>query len=268
MPDSHIDALVALGLTPIEAATYACLLQYPESTGYGVARRIGKPTANTYKALAALEGWGAVTLSGDVRRLYSAVGADEWLDTLERRFRQHRERAARGLATLAAPGRSGGIGRLQTFDQLIARIRRMLGRCRTTAVLDLAPPALEVLSDDLAAAAESGADIRVKVYAPVSIAGVDCVRGEGGAPGPANAVIDGREAVVAALDGDPPRVAHALWSVQRNVVVAAHRAVVAELLFTALGAGLERGLSIDDVEETFAAYARLRGAGSDERGAG
>ena len=42
----------------------------------------------------------------------------------------------------------------------------------------------------------------------------------------------------------------------------------------ALGAGLEHGLSMDDVEETFATYARLRApgapgdAGSGEGGAG
>ena len=53
-------SLESLGLTQIEALAYAYLVANPSSTGYRVARGIGKPTANVYRALESLGRKGAV----------------------------------------------------------------------------------------------------------------------------------------------------------------------------------------------------------------
>lgn len=249
-------SLIALGWTPIEALAYASLLEHPRSTGYGVARRIGKPTANTYKALISLEGRGAVTVEGGARRLYTAVAPGELLDGMERRFRQHRETAFRGLAQLEPKRGDDGVHHLRTRDQLVARLRRMLGRCRSAALLELPPSVLDRVADDISLAGDGGADVRIKTSQPVDLDGVTRVVVGEHTP-VVNAVIDSREMLLAAL-GPGEKLRHGVWSARADISALAHRALVAELLFADVDTGLEQGISIDELEETFGAYARLR----------
>ena len=82
----HIDSLRELGLTGLEAEAYAWLLTASPATGYGVAKGLGKPTANTYKALESLREKGAVVTDDDETRSYRAVPPPELLAALERRF--------------------------------------------------------------------------------------------------------------------------------------------------------------------------------------
>ena len=85
-----------LGFTEIEARVYTFLLQNEPATGYRISHAIGKPTANTYKAVAALEGRGAVQVDEGENRLVRAVPPEELLAGLERRARDRHE-AARGV---------------------------------------------------------------------------------------------------------------------------------------------------------------------------
>jgi sugar-specific transcriptional regulator TrmB len=257
----HIESLVALGMTPLEAAVYEHLVQHPSATGYRISRGIDKPTANTYKALASLEEKGAVVVDDDRRRLYCAVPPDELLGTLERRFMEHRRSAAAGLAGLADTRGDNRIYQLRTTEQIVERLRRMVARTREVAVFDLSPWAVERVSEDLELAAGGGARVVVRVY-DTDIAGVQCVRGEDDTANPAahtaNAVVDGKEMLLAALDPDGAAVHRALWTVHRDVVRVVHRAIVAELMFAEIERGLAEGLSTDALEETFEDYRRLR----------
>ena len=68
-----IDDLQELGFTGLEAEVYIHLAQGEASTGYAIARALNKPTANTYKAIAALEAKGAVIVDdGDTRACWAA----------------------------------------------------------------------------------------------------------------------------------------------------------------------------------------------------
>ena len=261
-----IEALVALGWTPIEALAYAGLLEHPRSTGYGLAHRIGKPTANTYKALASLEDRGAVTVEDDARRHYSAVAPEELLDGMERRFREHRTQAVRGLSRLA-PAREDGVHQLRTIDQAVSRLRRMLGRCRTTALLELPASVLDQVADDIALAGDGGADVRLKTPQVVDLESITrVVAGEN--TGVVAAVVDGREMLLAALTSRGT-LRHGVWSARPDVAGLAHRALIAEILFADVDRGLEQGMSIDDLEEMFGSYSDLRRlAGDDAGGAG
>ena len=44
-----------IGLSELEATIYIWLLENKRSTGYKIAMQIGKPVANTYKALKSLQ---------------------------------------------------------------------------------------------------------------------------------------------------------------------------------------------------------------------
>lgn len=260
---SHVDSLTTLGLTRLEADVYTHLLRQPSATGYGVAKGIGKPTANTYKALASLEEKGAVVVEDAACRRYRAVAPDELLNALERRFLDHRRSAAAGLARLQAAGGDDRIYQLHTAAQVIERLRKMLGECRRVAVLDLAPWAVERVAGEIAFAAGAGARVVVKVYAPVAIAGAEVVASvetsdASAPPAPINAVVDGREMLLAS---GPPREAaihRALWTANADVAWVLHCAIVAELLFTAVERAMDEGLSTDELEDMFDTYRRLR----------
>src|SRR5262245_33241006 len=70
----------ALGFTELEAATYAYLVQHSPATGYRIAHGIGKPIANTYKAIESLARKGAVVIEQTGNRLCRAVSPEEVLE--------------------------------------------------------------------------------------------------------------------------------------------------------------------------------------------
>src|SRR5262244_1295461 len=89
-----IDALTRLGFTALEAEVYTWLLGEPGATGYRIAQGIGKPVANTYKALESLQKKGAILVEEDESRLCRAVPPEELLTQLERGFASSRADAA------------------------------------------------------------------------------------------------------------------------------------------------------------------------------
>src|SRR5437764_15136779 len=109
--NKHLDALIELGLSGSEAAAYAYLVRHSPATAYKVAKGIGKPVANTYKAIASLEEKGAVLVDDGESRLCRAVPPEEFLARLDRRFRAQRSRAAATPAALqrAAPEHQDGL---------------------------------------------------------------------------------------------------------------------------------------------------------------
>ena len=85
MPESEsVEVLSELGFTNLEAEIYAFLLQESPVTGYRIAQAIGKPAANTYKAIQTLELKGAVIVDEGSSRMCRAVSADELLNRLGR----------------------------------------------------------------------------------------------------------------------------------------------------------------------------------------
>jgi len=255
-----IDALTALGLTRLEASAYEHLLRQSPQTGYRVAHGIGKPTANTYKALASLEEKGAVVVEGAGRRLYRAVPPDELLNALERRFLDLRRSAATGLAELR-PADDDRVYHLRSPEQVVERLRAMLSGCRWLAVLDLPPWVVDPVAGEMVFAVETGARVVVRTDGPVALAGVEVVPGTGlpdDGPRPINAAVDGREMLLASGPASAPGIHRALWSANADMAWMVHGAIVAELLFAAVERGLDEGLSTDELEETFEAYRRLR----------
>src|SRR5262249_42168099 len=97
-PGIAATALADLGFTALEAEIYLLLLAESPATGYRIAQRLAKPTANVYKGLESLEQKGAVLVGEGAGRLARAIEPDELLAQVERRFHSRRERAANALA--------------------------------------------------------------------------------------------------------------------------------------------------------------------------
>lgn len=263
------DSLTALGLTALEAEAYAYLLTHSAATGYRVAKGIGKPTANTYKALATLHDKGAVTVGRDPRRLYRAVAPEELLSALEWRFLDSRRRAAEALADLRPPARDGRVYHLRSNQQAIQRLREMLSRSRATVVLALPAAAIPWVADVLPALVDRGSDwlIRSDGEPP----GVDASVLVTAPPADATdlvAVVDRREFMMAGIEqrgGGTPNAdgavaVDAVWSSSGILARAIHRALVSDVFFSAVAHALAAGLGVDELEDTFARFATLREA--------
>jgi sugar-specific transcriptional regulator TrmB len=265
MDAPHIESLRELGLTGLEAEAYSWLLTASPATGYGVAKGLGKPTANTYKALESLREKGAVVTDDAETRSFRAVPPAELLAALERRFLEQRQRAADALSRLGAPEADERIYHLSTTEQVIQRARQMLLRAESVAILDLFPWPAERLAADLEAAADRGIHVVVKCYAPLEIPGVRVIpdvaadRVVDRWPGQwTNAVVDGKESLLALLSHDGSEVHQAIWSGSPFISWVYHSALIAELFYSDVSRGLEEGLSIDELEDAFNLHSTLR----------
>jgi sugar-specific transcriptional regulator TrmB len=235
-----IQSLVALGYTGLEAEVYTFLVQESPATGYRIARAIGKPVANTYKAIEALERKGAVLVEEGASRMCRAVPPEELLGQLERGFLERRARAARVLAELrGAPG-DDRVYQLRSREQVLERCRAMLGRCRHIALLDVFPLPLEDLRADLEAAAARGVQVLIKVYDPTTVAGAEVILN----PNPQELLarypgqwiillVDGAEHLLAFLTQDGRAVHQAIWSGSAFLSWVMQTYVASEFIFCA-----------------------------------
>ncbi|HVB39236.1 MAG TPA: helix-turn-helix domain-containing protein [Vicinamibacterales bacterium] len=247
--DRATRALVSLGFSGFEAAVYVRLLAEPEPvTGYKIAQRLGKPVANTYKALESLANKGAVVTDEGASRLCRAVPAEELLAKLECGFREHRQSAAQSLATIGRPRTDDRVYQLRTSGQVAERCRTMLRGCRRVALIDAFPVPLRVLAPELVAAAARGVRVVLKAYAPTTLHGVTVfVDPEGPEvltkwPGQwINLVTDGAETMLAFLTGDGRRVHQAVVTSSAYLSCVLHSAVLAEAVLAGVEEQLARG---------------------------
>src|SRR5215218_7868069 len=207
--DDSIQSLTALGFTGLEAEVYTALLREAPTTGYRVAQTLGKPVANTYKAIESLELKGAVLVDEGESRVCRAVPPEELLARLARSFSEQRDRASRALAKFREAPTDDRVYQMRTRDQVFERARQMLDRAKEVAVLDLFPGPFEVLRPDLERALERGIEVALKLYAPADLPGADAVVTPRGPriiarwPGEwLNVVVDGAEHMLAFLSPD------------------------------------------------------------------
>jgi HTH-type transcriptional regulator, sugar sensing transcriptional regulator len=232
-------ALQDLGFTGIEALVYLYLLRNAPATGYRVSHAIGKPTANTYKAIASLAGQGAVIVDDGGSGAVRAVPPDELLAGIARRAGERRDAARAALADLASDTADDRVYALRDREQVLERARAMLTRAGVIVLGDLFPATFDLLHDDLAAAAGRGVRVVVRTYAPAEAAGVRCVTspgrdGAGHWPGQQlSLVVDGAEHLLALFDAGLHTVHQAVWSRSAFLSCLHHNHVAMELLVAA-----------------------------------
>ena len=236
-----VEALQALGFSELEAAVYAFLLRESPATGYRIAHAIGKAKSNTYKAIATLEGKGAVIIDDGETRLCRAVPPTELLGHLEHRFRQRRERAEDVLQRLERPDEDERVYQLRSRDQVLERARQMLRRSREVALAVAFPAPLAEIHEDLEAAAARGVRVLLKVYQSAEIPGVRTVLSSepayqpGRFPGQElNLVVDAEEYLVALLGWDGESVVQATWSGSPFLAFVQYNGLFCEWILTSL----------------------------------
>lgn len=249
--------LTEVGFSALESAVYAYLLREGPSSAYRVARALGKPVANTYNAVEALQKKSAVAVvdDGDTR-LCRAVEPGELLAGMQRDFVERCERAVRGLQELRRRQDDDRVYTLRSRAQVVARARQMLASARKCVVLDIFPALLRELLPDIQAAVRRGVAAAAIVYEPVEITHVEIVMHARPKlsnelfPGGALAVgVDGCEHLLALFGDTPGELCQALWTQSVWLSVLQHNALVCELLTQALDQALDGQRSFEDLRK-------------------
>ena len=256
MDRDAIQPLVELGLTSLEAEIYVSLLQESPVTGYRIAQALGKPAANTYKAIESLERKGAVLVDEGANRLCRAVPAAEFLGRLERAFRSRREEAVQALSRLQGAPEDDRVYQLRSPEQVFERCRTMLERAQQVAILDVFPAPLEEIRAEIERAAARGVKVALELYAPASVEGDEMVL-QPRAPAVLarwpgqwmNLVVDGQEHLLAYLTADGKEVHQAIWTSSAYLSWVYHSGAAAELILAAIQKGLEDGRSASKLRE-------------------
>jgi sugar-specific transcriptional regulator TrmB len=263
-----IQPLIDLGLTVLESEIYAYLVQNSPATGYRVAKDIGKPTANTYKAIGSLQDKGFIIVEDSTNRLCRAVPTEEFLDVLERRFVQLKKQAKRELVKLKPAPDDERLYYLKTPEQVFERLRQMLKKCEGIALLDLFPMPLEEIRSAIESAASRGVRVAVKVYRTCTIRGAEVVVYQKGErtierwPGQwANGVVDGQEHLLALLSRDGEGILQAVWSTNTYTSWVYHSSLMFELLHGVLA---ERLGEEDSILSVPGQYKRLEALNAEE----
>ena len=245
-------ALLDLGLNQLETEVYLYLLSGPPVTAYAVGKAIGKATANVYKAVESLARSGAVMLEEGEPRVCRAVPPSEFLARARRDLQvktQAAEAALRGLRTQHFDER---VYRIEDPQEVFERCARMLDAATDVAIVDAFPRSLERVAAAAVRAARRGVDVRVQTYRETDLpecdvalvsTGEDSVRRWGAEQ--LNAVVDGRQVLIALLSPELDRVHQALWSESLYLSCVVHAGRLSEHTLHRL-----RGSAADDSAES------------------
>ncbi len=261
MQEQCVEDIIELGFSRIEAEIFVFLVQRPSATGYQVAKALGRPNSNIYRALDTLQTKGAVLLADGDKRLYRAVAIEELTGQITRRVEEKGQRAVTNIAALSERESDDRIYSLTTVDQMYASCRRLLEGCEEVAFLDLSPLPLEALRPDIEAAAARGARIGIQVYEGVEIPGVEVVKH----PRPAQVrehlplqavvlIVDGVRCLLGATDKSGQRVYSCLWSESVFLSYFMMGYMNSELTLNRITPGLGDGSSPADVKTAFESW--------------
>ena len=254
---SVIQQLVELGFNELESEVYLALLASRPVTAYAIARQIGKPTANTYKAIEALSRRGAVMIEDGDNRLCRAVPVRELVAHLRRSFTERTEAVEQSLARLQLDTHDERVYKLESVAQLFERCRRMITeRAQRIITVDAFPNTLQQIARDLVSAAGRGVKVQVLAYTPIDIPGAEVVvapRGREAAEywnsQQLNIVIDGRETLLALLDNDMTEIHQAHWSNSLYLSCLVHAGITCEHTVHQLFEARNNGADIGTVDE-------------------
>lgn len=170
-----IRSLTKLGFTELEATVYAYLVENSPATPYRVAQEIGKPVANTYKAVKSLSQKGAILIDETKNRQCQAIPPAELLGKLKETFLDRHQTAEEALAQLKPSNSQEKIFALETAGQVFARCRQLIEQAENIILLDAFPQVLEILKPWLEEAAARKITIVAQVYEPAEIKGAELV---------------------------------------------------------------------------------------------
>lgn len=165
--------LAEMGFTALESDIYLHLLQQGRSTGYAVAKAIGKAVANTYKGIDSLRAKGAIEVSEEGKsRICKAVPWQIFLQAQRSAYEENIRSLEAALEALPEAEDDEAVYQIDNPDQVIAAANTAINEASMVIFADIEPTVLPKISDALIAAAARGVEVRIKIYEPADLPGV------------------------------------------------------------------------------------------------
>jgi len=246
MPDFDVTAaLIPFGFTRLESEIYAFLLGEATATGYRIAQAIGKPVANTYKAIQTLQSKGAIVVEEGGTRLCRAVPSEELIARVSREFDAHRALAKAALGRISPSEEDDRIYQLRSKIQVMQRARQMLSDAKKVALIAASADIVRALADDLTEAAGRSVEVFVKTTEDIPLTRVESfVTGREGdllrSGHFLRLVVDG-EQHLAGVFGPGGDEAQFVWSRNPAFSLLQHEGVAAEIAVLSVAERLEDG---------------------------
>jgi HTH-type transcriptional regulator, sugar sensing transcriptional regulator len=264
MKNAKLSALLsAIGFSGSEAEVYLALLAEPGASGYRVAQLVGKPAANTYKALDSLRVKGAVVSDGSAgTKSYVALSVREYLDGVRRDLGTRQTEIEAELKHVVTTPLTGGVFQLTSATQVYERVCDLLASARYVALVDVFPAPFERIRDCVAAAAKRGVKVLLKAYEPVTVPGCEIVAAEWEFVNLKvwngdwlNVAVDCREYVQSFLKKDGAGVHEAIWCRNPYVAALTYSGIANEFVLSRVGMLLREGLPTAEVRDEFSRLA-------------
>jgi HTH-type transcriptional regulator, sugar sensing transcriptional regulator len=220
------ELLVPFGFTNLESEIYAFLLGESPATGYRIAQAIGKPAANTYKAIQTLQAKGAVLVEEGANRMCRAIPADELLARLQGDFDARKKAAQAALERIGKPSDDDRIYYLRSKEQVLGRARVMLGAAKQQVLLKCPNDVLEELRANLEDAIERGVDVCVLAPSETVVGNVQAATEPFALPGEVSLLTDGDQYLSGQLADDRTE---AIWTRSPFLVPTAHQGLSAQI---------------------------------------
>ncbi len=208
-----------MGLSELEAKVYIWLLENKRSTGYKIAGQIGKPVANTYKALKSLEKKGAVVCDNSSNKTYfDTIPVEEFLNKIEKEFIKQRKKILDEVKKLDVQQEPIGIYELQSAELVYEKAFVMIKTAESSLVIDCFPAPLQVIKKELLNKKGENIPILLKNYCDTRFEGIrqieatktDIVLDEH--PGQWLLMIkDAAESLIAFFDLSGEELLHSIW---------------------------------------------------------
>ncbi len=171
--DDSIQSLTELGFTRLEAEVYTYLLVQSPATGYKIAKALGKPVANTYKAVESLANKGALFVDEGTNRLCRAVPADELLGQIKGIFEEKTKAAEEHLYKIKALPDDSRVYQLYTKGQVMQRAKRIIDKTESFLLMDIFSNELGELVAEVEAAIKRGVIVRIITYDSLEVDGAE-----------------------------------------------------------------------------------------------
>ena len=213
------EKLVSLGFTGLESDVYLFLLTNGPNTGYAVAKGIGKAVANVYKATESLANKGALEHTIGESKSCTAKPWPQLLDEQEQQFKNNLKSLTQDLEQLPQSKQEEQVYHLKKVEHVLLHSLRMINEAQHIVLADIQPQALPWLADALINAANRGVEVKVKIYQPANLPGVDVTLREQGEQVYAKTkdidfclCSDGKEMIMALISDDKQNVIQAFRS--------------------------------------------------------
>lgn len=208
-----------MGLSELEANVYVWLLENHRSTGYKIAMQLGKPVANTYKALKSLEKKGAVVCDNSSNKIYfDTIPVEEFLNKIEKEFLKQREKIITEVKKLDVQQDPTGIYELQSLELVYEKAKSMINAAENTLLIDCFPAPMKNIKKYFTKKRTNEVSIYVKNYSGDDIDHVNQIKAtNAGLP---YDVLDGQwmvvlkdtsESLIALFNKDGTELDHCLW---------------------------------------------------------